>query len=28
VGYGLSTTLQEHVEVVLEEGDSFGVYLH
>jgi pyrimidine operon attenuation protein/uracil phosphoribosyltransferase len=28
VGYALSTTLKEHVEVVLEEGDAFGVYLH
>jgi pyrimidine operon attenuation protein / uracil phosphoribosyltransferase len=28
VGYGLSTTLKEHVEVVLEEGNHFGVYLH
>ncbi len=28
VGYALSTTLNEHVEVVLEPGDSFGVYLH
>jgi len=28
VGYALSTTLKEHVEVVLEEGDTFGVYLH
>lgn len=27
VGYTLSTTLNEHVEVVLE-GDDFGVYLH
>ena len=28
VGYALSTTLKEHVEVVLEEGNAFGVYLH
>ena len=27
VGYALSTTINEHVEVVLEE-DGFGVYLH
>ncbi|MBC7922959.1 MAG: phosphoribosyltransferase [Ferruginibacter sp.] len=27
VGYALSTTINEHVEVVLEE-DAFGVYLH
>jgi hypothetical protein len=27
VGYSLSTTIQEHIEVVLEEGDQFGVYL-
>ncbi|MES2730391.1 MAG: phosphoribosyltransferase family protein [Bacteroidota bacterium] len=28
VGYALSTTLNEHVEVILDEGDTFGVYLH
>ncbi len=27
VGYSLSTTIQEHIEVVLEEGDQLGVYL-
>lgn len=27
VGYSLSTTIQEHIEVVLEEGEHFGVYL-
>jgi pyrimidine operon attenuation protein/uracil phosphoribosyltransferase len=27
VGYALSTTLNEHVEVILE-GEDFGVYLH
>ncbi len=27
VGYSLSTTIQEHIEVVLEEGDRLGVYL-
>lgn len=27
VGYSLSTTIQEHIEVVLEEGERFGVYL-
>ncbi len=27
VGYSLSTTIQEHIEVVLEEGDHLGVYL-
>jgi len=28
VGYALSTTLNEHVEVVLEPSENFGVYLH
>ena len=28
VGYSLSTTLQEHIEVVLDEGEKFGVYLY
>ncbi len=27
VGYSLSTTIQEHIEVVLEESERFGVYL-
>jgi pyrimidine operon attenuation protein/uracil phosphoribosyltransferase len=27
VGYALSTTIQEHIEVVLEENERFGVYL-
>lgn len=27
VGYSLSTTIQEHIEVVLEDGDRLGVYL-
>jgi pyrimidine operon attenuation protein/uracil phosphoribosyltransferase len=27
VGYALSTTIQEHIEVNLEEGSNFGVYI-
>lgn len=27
VGYALSTTIQEHIEVVLEDNERFGVYL-
>jgi pyrimidine operon attenuation protein / uracil phosphoribosyltransferase len=27
VGYTLSTTIQEHIEVVLEDNEHFGVYL-
>jgi pyrimidine operon attenuation protein/uracil phosphoribosyltransferase len=27
IGYALSTTIQEHIEVVLEDSDRFGVYL-
>ena len=27
IGYSLSTTLQEHIDVILE-GDEMGVYLH
>lgn len=27
VGYTLSTTIQEHIEVVLEDKERFGVYL-
>lgn len=27
VGYALSTTIQEHIEVMLEDTDTFGVYI-
>jgi pyrimidine operon attenuation protein/uracil phosphoribosyltransferase len=27
IGYALSTTIQEHIEVVLEDEERFGVYL-
>jgi pyrimidine operon attenuation protein / uracil phosphoribosyltransferase len=27
VGYALSTTLQEHIEVILDDEETFGVYL-
>ncbi len=27
VGYALSTTIQEHIEVILDENDRLGVYL-
>ena len=27
-GYALSTTIQEHVEVILNDEEKFGVYLH
>jgi pyrimidine operon attenuation protein/uracil phosphoribosyltransferase len=27
IGYALSTTIQEHIEVVLEDNERFGVYL-
>jgi pyrimidine operon attenuation protein/uracil phosphoribosyltransferase len=27
VGYSLSTTIQEHIEAELEDGEAFGVYL-
>ncbi len=27
VGYALATTLKEHIEVVLDESEEFGVYL-
>ena len=27
VGYALSTTLKEHIEVVLDDQEKFGVYL-
>lgn len=27
VGYSLSTTIQEHIEVILEDTDAFGVYV-
>jgi pyrimidine operon attenuation protein / uracil phosphoribosyltransferase len=27
-GYGLSTTIQEHIHVILDNEDNFGVYLH
>ncbi len=26
-GYGLSTTIQEHIEVILDDPEKFGVYL-
>lgn len=28
VGYALSTTLHEHIEVILDSEDALGVYLH
>lgn len=28
VGYALSTTLQEHIQVILTEEEGFGVYLY
>jgi pyrimidine operon attenuation protein/uracil phosphoribosyltransferase len=28
VGYSLSTTIQEHIEVILDDEEKFGVYLY